>query len=76
MRRYRDEEEHTFEGKVEFTSVKAHLVEMTLGGRYWVPKSQILMLGEPDIDGNREFIVKDWWWNKRADFDADRPRPE
>lgn len=72
----RDEKEFTFEGKVEHTSEKAYLVEFTLGGRYWVPKSQVLRMEEPDIDGNREFIVKEWWWNKREDFDADRPREE
>lgn len=57
----------TFEAKIEFTSAKAHLVEFTLGGRYWVPKSQIEWMGEADIDGNREFVVSDWWWGVKEE---------
>ena len=61
----------TFEAKIEFKSAKSYVVEMTLGGRYFVPFSQIVGdLGEPDMDGNREFEVTQWWWNKRHDFEA------
>lgn len=66
--RRRDEEEYTFEAKIEFTSQKAYLTDWTLGGRYWVPKSQVVSMSDPDADGNREFIVKEWWWNKKEDF--------
>lgn len=54
-----------FEAKIEVTTAKAYLVEMTLGGRYWCPKSQIVEMGEPDGDGNRVFEVTDWWWKKK-----------
>lgn len=66
-RGYKSEETHVFEAKVEFTSAKAYLVEMTLGGRYWVPKSQIYAMSDPDIDGNREFTVSDWWFNVKQE---------
>lgn len=63
----RDDETETFEAKIEFTTAKAYLVEMTLGGRYFVPKSQVKGLTEPDIDGNREFIVTSWWWGVKQE---------
>lgn len=67
MGRYRDEGVVVFEGKIELTTAKAYLVEMTLGGRYFVPKSQISDMGEPDIDGNREFTVSEWWWGVKQE---------
>lgn len=57
----------TFEAKIELTTAKAYLVEMTLGGRYFVPKSQVEAMGEADIDGNREFTVSEWWWGVKQE---------
>ena len=48
------------EGKIEMTTAKAYLVSLTLGGEAWVPKSQVVNVEEPDIDGNRTFIVTQW----------------
>lgn len=48
------------EGKIIFSTPKAYLVEMTLGGEYWLPKSQLVAMSDPDIDGNREFIITEW----------------
>lgn len=63
------DETYSFEGKVEYVSAKARLVELTLGGKYWLPKSQTVSMGDPDIDGNREFVVTEWWWNNRREAD-------
>lgn len=63
----RDDVTHEFEAKIEHTTAKAHLVEMTLGGKYWVPKSQIVRMEDPDIDGNRQFEVSDWWWQRKQE---------
>lgn len=60
-------EDEAFEAKIEFTTPKSYLVELTLGGRYFVPKSQIVHIGEPDIDGNREFTVTGWWWSVKEE---------
>lgn len=49
-----------FEAKVEHATAKAYLIEMTLGGQFWLPKSQVVDMGEPDIDGNRDFTVTLW----------------
>jgi hypothetical protein len=57
---------HEFEGKVEVTTPKAHLVVPTMGpAQFWVPKSQIVSMGEADGEGNRMFTVTSWWWNKQ-----------
>jgi hypothetical protein len=61
----------TFEGKVLLKTPKSRIVELTLGGKYFVPDSQVVEMGEPDLDGNREFEVTTWWWDKRHDFEAD-----
>jgi len=58
-----------FEARIEFETEKSYLIEMTLGGRYWLPKSQTVAMSEPDIDGNREFMVKAWWMNKKTEAD-------
>lgn len=58
-------ETHQFEATVEFKSAKARLIEMTLGGRYWVPDSQTKDFYPSDFDGNFIFVVSDWWWNIR-----------
>lgn len=69
MARYNSKECYTFEAKVEHTSAKAYLVEMTLGGKYWVPKSQIEQMSEPDMDGNIEFTVSEWWWKVKEEVE-------
>lgn len=58
-----------FEGKIEHKSAKSYLVEMTLGGRYFVPFSQIVSMGDPDIDGNRQFEVTKWWFDRKEPVD-------
>lgn len=57
----------TFEGKIRWRSAKSYLVEATLGGKWFVPKSQIVEMGEPDIDGNIEFEVTEWWWKRKEE---------
>lgn len=56
-----------FEAKIEVETEKAVLVEMTLGGMYWLPKSAIFYRSEPDFDNNVMFSVKDWWWRKKEE---------
>jgi hypothetical protein len=58
---FRNEGTVEFEGRVEVTTAKAYLVEMTLGDQVWVPKSQIRNMTEPDAEGNRMFTVTQWW---------------
>lgn len=58
----RNEDTHVFEAKINHTTAKAHLIEMTLGGEYWCPKSQIRSMEPSDGDGNYLFEVSDWWW--------------
>lgn len=61
----------TFEGKIEFTSAKAYLVYPTMGlAEVWVPKSQVVEMGDPDADGNRIFEVTEWWWGVSGMKDA------
>ena len=71
----REEITHSFEAKILWQSEKSRLVEMTIpeDGHYkfFVPKKCTLDLNESDGDGNWIFIVNDWWWNKRHDFEAD-----
>lgn len=55
-----------FEGKVQHTTAKAWLVEMTLGGEVWVPKSQCVDKSDPDMDGNSIFVVTGWWAGKNG----------
>ena len=56
---------YTFEGKIEHTSLKAYLVIPTMGpAQIWVPKSATESVSDPDADGNCEFVVKGWWYNK------------
>jgi hypothetical protein len=63
---YRDgDPTREFEGRIEFTSAKAHLVYPTMGPlEVWVPKSQIVEMGDPDENGNRLFLVTEWWVNQ------------
>ena len=61
----------TFEAKVVHKAPKSYLVEMTLGGRYFVPfKCITSMSDDADEDGNRVFEVTEWWWNKKDDFEV------
>lgn len=48
------------EAKVTMTTAKAYLLELTLGGECWLPKSQVVSMEDADIDGNRTFIVTQW----------------
>lgn len=58
----------TFEGRIEHKTAKSYLVEMTLGGRYFVPFSQIVEMTDPaDEDGNRIFEVTEWWWDRKEE---------
>lgn len=61
------------EGVVQWCSAKAFLIEMTLGGRYWVPKKCIT---EMDRSGMETYLfeISMWWYNKLDDFDADVER--
>lgn len=29
--------------------------------KYWLPKSQVVEIGEMKKDGSREYVVKEWW---------------
>lgn len=66
----RREPDAEFEGKVEHSTSRAHLVESSLvsalDGVYWVPKSQISFMGDKDINGERTFVVSGWWWSVKA----------
>lgn len=67
----------TVEAKFQLESQKAYLVELTLGGRYWLPKKCLTELERTDGDGNWNITVSDWWWDKKdPDFDADIERVE
>ena len=67
---YREGDETvSFEGKIEHTTQKAHLVIPTMGPeQVWVPKSQLVKMSEPDGDGLRVFTVTQWWANKQKDL--------
>lgn len=54
------DETAVIEAKINHTTPKAYLLELTLGGEAWLPKSQVVRMGEPDIDGNRDFTVTLW----------------
>mgnify|MGYP001083449263 CR=1 FL=1 len=58
--RRRDEDTVVIEGKVQHTTAKAWLVELTLGGEVWLPKSQVVNKSDPDFDGNCEFEITEW----------------
>lgn len=71
----RDRFPHTFEAKVMHKAPKSWIIEMTLGGKYILPFKCALGgvdgLDEGDGEGNHVFEVNDWWWERRADFEAD-----
>ena len=54
------------EARVEVTTAKAYLIEPVMGTKreVWLPKSQVVSMGEADPDGNRTFVVTDWWYQK------------
>lgn len=58
----RSKETYNFEATIQHTTAKAYLIEFTLGGVYWVPKSQVTSMEPSDGDGNYLFIVSEWWW--------------
>lgn len=67
---YRDKNWVPFEAKIEFKSGKSYLVEATLGGRYFLPFSQIRdypELPEADENGNRLFEVSEWWFGVKEE---------
>lgn len=59
---YRDGDEVVvIEGKVSYTTAKAHLVELlNTENEVWLPKSQIVSMSDPDMDGNREIRITEW----------------
>lgn len=48
------------EAQVKHTTPKAYLIEDGTGKEFWLPKSQVVYVGEPDVDGNREFTITAW----------------
>ena len=53
------------EARIEATTAKAYLIEPTMGAKkqVWLPKSQVVQMGEYDTDtGLREFVVTQWWY--------------
>lgn len=62
----RDDAVHALEGQIEVSTAKAVLVNWTLGGQSWVPKSQIKSQSDPDGDGNIIFQITDWFAKKEG----------
>jgi hypothetical protein len=54
------------EARVETTTMKAYLIEPTMGAvqQTWLPKSQVVGVTDPDENGMRVFTVTQWWANK------------
>ena len=54
------------EARVETTTMKAYLIEPTMGNKdqVWAPKSQVISMTEPDENGLRVFTVTLWWAEK------------
>lgn len=65
MGRYNKDDPVTFEGCIETSTAKAYLVERTLGGEVWVPKSQILAQEETE-PGLYLFTMPKWWADKNG----------
>ena len=64
---YREGDETVaLEAKIEHATQKAYLIYPTLGGEYWLPKSQVATKSEPDGDGNVVFEVTRWWADKNG----------
>ena len=54
------------EGRIEMTTLKAYLIEPTMGGKgqVWLPKSQMVQMTDPDENGMRVFTVTKWWYDR------------
>lgn len=57
------------EAVIEHTTAKAYLINPTMGSKreVWLPKSQVVEMGDSDENGNRIFTVTEWWY-KRAEI--------
>lgn len=71
MARFRDEITHELEGKVLFVTAKSRLIEDNFTGKkYFIPKKCTIDFNDADDNGNVLFVVSDWWWKKRDEFEA------
>ena len=54
------------EARIETSTAKAYLIEPVMGTKreVWLPKSQVVSMGEANEDGNRPFTVTQWWYDK------------
>jgi plasmid maintenance system antidote protein VapI len=54
------------EARIEVTTAKAYLIEPVMGMKkeVWLPKSQTVSMSDADENGNRTFVVTEWWHNK------------
>lgn len=52
---------YELEGKTVNQTLKAYLVDITLVGEQWIPKSQVVSVSDPDVKGNRDWVVTEWW---------------
>jgi len=54
------------EARIEVTTAKAYLIEPVMGMKkeVWLPKSQTVSMSDADENGNRTFVVTEWWYNK------------
>lgn len=54
------------EARIEVTTAKAYLIEPVMGAKreVWLPKSQVVSVGDANEDGNRLFVVTEWWYKK------------
>lgn len=56
----RDNETVQIEARIEHTTAKAYLLEPTMYQQNWVAKSQVVDIGDADMDGNRMFTISKW----------------
>ena len=54
------------EAKIETSTAKAYLIEPTMGmkDQVWLPKSQVVRMTDPDMEGTVIFTVTRWWHDK------------
>ena len=60
------DETYEWEGRIEFQTAKARLVQSTIGAKVWVPKGQtfdLIRIGTDD-DGPFLFHTSEWWTKK------------
>lgn len=50
----------TIEGRIETTTAKAVLIDLTNGEQVWMPKSQIHSQTKISDDGLHEFEITEW----------------